>query len=116
MTPSDIRSTNCSSYPLLLAYLLLMLSLLNADMGTVGRPFLAASSRWNNAGASSATASKASFESHRQLYGSTVSIFEQSAVKSSPAIVTEAQNEKARRMAALALVVYAIGDGIRRQR
>jgi hypothetical protein len=115
MTLSDIRSTNYSSYPLLLAYLLLMLSLLNADMGTVGRPFLAASSR-NNAGASSATASKASFESHRQLYGSTVSIFEQSAVRSSPAIVTEAQNEKARRMAALALVVYAIGDGIRRQR
>ena len=93
--------------------MLLVLSLLNANMGTVGRPFFAASSR-NNAGATSARASKASFDSHPQLYGSSVSMFEQSAVNSSPASGTEAQNEKARRIAALALVVYAIGNGIRR--
>jgi hypothetical protein len=113
MTPLGVRSSHNSSYPLLLAYILLALSLLNANMGTVERPFLAASSR-NNAGATSATASKASFDSHPRLYGSTVSVFEQSAVHSSPTIGTEAQIEKARRIAALALVVYAIEDGIRR--
>jgi hypothetical protein len=113
MTPLGVRSSHNSSYPLLLAYMLLVLSLLNANMGTVGRPFLAASSR-NNAGATSATASKASFDSHAQLYGSTVSMFEQSAVNSSLTIGTEAQSKKVRRIAALALLVYAIGDGIRR--
>ena len=110
MTPLGEKSSDNSSYPLLLAYTLLVLSLLTASMGTVGRPFLAASSR-NNAGAS-ATASKASFDSHPRR--STASMFEQSAVNSSAAIGTAAQDEKARRIAALALVVYAIGNGIRR--
>jgi len=113
LTPIDIRASNNSSHPILLAYVLLVLSLMNASTGTVGQRFLTASSR-HNAAATGATAYKASFYSDPQRCGSSVSKFAQSAIGSSSWTRTEAQCDKIRRIAALALVLYATGDRIRR--
>lgn len=111
MTPIDIRVSHNSSYPILLAYVLLVLSLWNASTA-IGRRFLIASSR-NNGAATGATAYKA-FYSDPQRCGSSVSKFAQSAIGSSSWTGTEAQCDKIRRIAALVLVVYATGDRIRR--
>jgi hypothetical protein len=81
-----------------------VLSLLNADMGIVGRPFLSMSVG-NNAGVRSFESSKALIYSRLQLYRLPRSMREQFALTSSARIGVEADNEQVRRIAAVALMV-----------
>jgi hypothetical protein len=93
-----------SAYPLFLAYALIVLSLLNADMGIVGRPFLY-TSVGNNAGARSFAPPKAVDYSRPQLYRLPTSIGEQFTLGSSVRSGAEADNAQIRRIAAVALMV-----------
>lgn len=108
-----IRSSNSSAYALFLAYALIVLSLWKVDIGLIGRTGLTVSSG-NNVVATRFTPIKPPDES-RIHYRLLVSMLEQSGV--TPSVVgigTDAQNKEDRRLAALALMVYATGDGIRR--
>jgi hypothetical protein len=89
--------------------MLILLSLLNANMGIVERPFL--STVGNNAGVRSFGPSKASDYRRRQIYPLPTSMGKQLALRSSTRIKTEAYNEKVRRIAAVALIVYVTGNG-----
>ena len=105
-----IRSSNSSAYALFLAYALIVLSLWKVDIGLIGRTGLTVSSG-NNVVATRFAPIKPPDESrihHRLL----LSMLEHSGVN--PSARTEAQNKEARRLAALAVMVYATGDGIRR--
>ena len=114
MVTPVIRSSNNSSYPLLLAYALVLLSLWMVDMGFLGRAGLTVSGG-NNVVATRFPAIKPPDElrSHERLL---VSMLEQADVTSPAArIGADGQNEEeVRRLAALALIVYVTGDGIRR--
>jgi hypothetical protein len=106
-----IGSSNNSAYPLFLAYALVVLSLLKVDMGLIGRTGLTASGSNNVvATAFAPIRSPDEFGTHHRLL---VSMLE-SRVNPSTRIGTDAQNEEVRRLAALALMVYVAGDGIRR--
>lgn len=107
-----IGSSDKSAYPLFLAYALVVLSLWKVDTGLIGRKGLTASGD-NNVVATRFAAIKPPDESrtHDRLL---VSMLEQSGVNPSARIGTEAQNEEVRRLAALAVMVYVTGDGIRR--
>jgi hypothetical protein len=94
---------SASAYPLFLAYALIVLSLLNVDMGIVGRPFLY-SSVGNNAGARSFAPPKAVDNSRSQLYRLPTSVGEQFTLGSSVRIGVESDNAQARRIAAVALM------------
>ncbi len=105
-------SSDKSAYPLFLAYALVVLSLWKVDTGLIGRTGLTASGG-NNVVATRFAPIKLPDEArthHRLL----VSMLEQSGVNPSARIGTEAQNEEVRRRAALAVMVYVTGDGIRR--
>jgi hypothetical protein len=110
MTNPVIRSSNSSAYALFLAYALIVLSLWKVDIGLIGRTGLTVSSG-NNVVATRFAPVKPPDESrthHRLL----LSRLEHSGVN--PSARTEAQNKEARRLAALAVMVYVTGDGIRR--
>jgi hypothetical protein len=107
-----IRSSNSSAYALFLAYALIVLSLWKVDIGLIGRTGLTVSSG-NNVVATRSAPIKPPDES-RIHYRLLVSMLEQSGVTPSVGIATDAQNEEDRRLAALGLMVYATGDGIRR--
>jgi hypothetical protein len=112
MTNPVIRSSNSSAYALFLAYALIVLSLWKVDIGLIGRTGLTVSSG-NNVVATRFAPIKPPDES-RIHYRLLVSMLEQSDLTPSVGIGTDAQNEEDRRLAALALMVYATGDGIRR--
>jgi hypothetical protein len=99
-----MAASSTSAYPLFLAYALIVLSLLNADMSIVGRPFLY-TSVGNNAGARSFAPSKAVDYSRPQLYRQPISMGEQSTLGSWVRIGAEADNAQVRRIAAVALMV-----------
>jgi hypothetical protein len=107
-----IGSSNSSAYALFLAYALIVLSLWKVDIGLIGRTDLTVSSG-NNVVTTRFAPIKPPEESrtHDRLL---VSMLEQSGVTPSVGLGTHAQNKEDRRLAALALMVYAIGDGIRR--
>jgi hypothetical protein len=105
------NSSNNSAYALVLAYALVVLSLWKVDTGLIGRTGLAASGG-NNVVATRSAPIEASDEPTQ--YRLLVSMLEQSGVNPSARIGTDAQNEEVRRLAALALMVYVAGDGIRR--
>src|SRR5687768_8047000 len=89
-----------SAYPLFLAYALIVLSLLNAGMGTVGGPFLYTplyTSVGNNAGARSFAPLKAVDYSRPQLYRLPTSMGEQFTLGSSVRSGVEADNAQVRR-------------------
>jgi hypothetical protein len=111
-----IAVPSTSAYPLFLAYALIVLSLLNAEMGIVGQPFLY-TSVGNNAGVRSFAPSKALDYSRPQLYHLPKSISEQFTVGSSVKIGAEADNAQVRRIAAVALLVTLLElDGRRLMR
>jgi hypothetical protein len=97
-----VRST--SAYPLFLAYALIVLSLLNAEMGIVGRPF-SYSSVGYNAGVRSFATPKAVDYSRPQLYRLPTSMGEQFTLGSPVRIGAEADDAQVRRIAAVALMV-----------
>jgi hypothetical protein len=107
-----IWSSNSSAYALFLAYALIVLSLWKVDIGLIGRTGLTVSSG-NNVVATRFTPTKPPDES-RIHYRLLVSMLEQSGVTPSIGIGPDAQNKEDRRLAALALMVYVTGDGIRR--
>ena len=114
MVTPVIRSSNNSAYPLVLAYALILLSLWMVDMGLLGRagPIVSGD---NNVVATRFAAIKPPDElrSYERLL---VSMLEQADLTSPAArIGADDQNEEGvRRLAALALIVYVTGDGIRR--
>jgi hypothetical protein len=112
MANAVIGSSDNSTYPLFLAYALIVLSLWKVDMALIGRTGLAASGG-NNVVATRSNPIEPSDESRTQ-YRLLVSMLEQSGVNPSARIETDVQNEEVRRLAALALMVYVAGDGIRR--
>ena len=114
MATPNLRDSSSSAYALALAYGLVVLSLWNVHMGLVGRPWLAPPPTSNNTVGTSFTPTKAADESRSQVYRLLTSVVEPSAVNSSVAAGTEAENEEARRLTALSLIVYVTGDGIRR--
>jgi hypothetical protein len=105
-----IWSSNSSAYALFLAYALIVLSLWKVDIGLIGRTGLTVSSGNNVVATRFApiTPPDESRTHHRLL----LSMLEHSGVN--PSTRTEAQNKEARRLAALAVMVYVTGDGIRR--
>jgi hypothetical protein len=107
-----IWSSNSSAYALFLAYALIVLSLWKVDIGLIGRTGLTVSSG-NNVVATRFTPTKPPDES-RIHYRLLVAMLEQSGVTPSIGIGPDAQNKEHRRLAALALMVYVTGDGIRR--
>ncbi len=110
MANAVIGPSDNSAYPLFLAYALIVLSLWKVDIGLIGRTGLTVSSG-NNVVATRFAPIKPPDESrthHRLL----LSMLEHSGVN--PSARTEAQNKEARRLAALAVMVYVTGDGIRR--
>jgi hypothetical protein len=114
MATPIIRSSNSSAYALILAYALIVLSLWKVDMGLVGRPGFIA---WggDNAVARRFAPIQTADESRSQVYRLLASTLERSDTTSAGVGVgTEPQNEERRRLAALALMVYGSGDGIRR--
>jgi hypothetical protein len=114
MATPVIRSSNNSGYPLFPAYALILLSLWKVDMGLIGGTGLSVSGG-NNVVATRFAPIKPPDESrthHRLL----VSMLEQADVTTPTVrLGTDAQSEEeVRRLAALALIVYGTGDGIRR--
>jgi hypothetical protein len=105
-----IGPSDNSAYALFLAYPLIVLSLWKVDIGLIGRTGLTLSSG-NNVVATRFAPIKPSDESrtHHHLL---VSVLEHSCVN--PSARTEAQSKETRRLAALAVMVYVTGDGIRR--
>jgi hypothetical protein len=99
-----IAVPSTSAYPLFLAYALIVLSLLNSEMGIVGRPFLY-SSVGNNAGARSFAPPKAVDYSRLQFYRMPTSMGEQFTLSSSVRIGAEADDAQVRRRAAVALMI-----------
>jgi hypothetical protein len=93
-----------SVYALFLAYALIVLSLLNADMAIVRRPFLY-TPVGNNAGARSFAPPKAVEYSLPQLYRLPTSMDEQFTLGSSVRGGAEADDAQVRRIAAVALMV-----------
>lgn len=89
--------------------MLILLSLLNANMGIVERPFL--STVGKNAGVRSLGPSKAFDYRGRQIHPLPTSMGKQFALSSSTRIGTEDYNEKVRKIAAVALIVYVTGNG-----
>jgi hypothetical protein len=112
MAKAGIGSSSNSAYPLFLAYALVVLSLWKVDTGLIGRTGLAASGG-NKVVATRSAPIEPSDESRTQ-YRLLVSMLEQSGFNPSARIGTDPQNEEVRRLAALALMVYVAGDGIRR--
>jgi hypothetical protein len=113
MATPVIRSSNSSAYALVLAYALIVLSLWKVDMGLVGRPGFTA---WDgdNAVARRFAPTQIADESRSEVYRLLASTLERSDTPASAGVGTEPQNEERRRLAALALMVYVTGDGIRR--
>jgi hypothetical protein len=99
-----MAAPSTSAYSLFLAYALIMLSLLNADMGIVGRPFFYTSVS-NNAGARTLAPYKAVDHSRPQIYRLPTSLGEQFTLGSAVRSGAEADNAHARRIAAIALLV-----------
>jgi hypothetical protein len=93
-----------SAYALFLAYALIVLSLLNADMAIVRRPFLH-TSVGNNAGARSFAPYKAVDYPRPQIYGLPISVGEQFTLGSAVRSGADGGNAQARRIAAVALMV-----------
>ena len=113
MASPVIRSSDNSAYPLFLAYALILLSLWKVDLGLIGRTGVTVSGG-NNVIATRFAPIKPLDES-RTHYRLLLSVLESSDGTSAGRIGTEAQNEEeVRRLAALALIVYVTGDGIRR--
>jgi hypothetical protein len=106
------NSSNSSAYALLLAYALVVLSLWKVDTGLVGRPGFTASDG-NNAVARFAPTSTAD-DARAEVYHLLASMLEPSDATPSAAVKADPQNEELRRLAALTLMVYVAGDGIRR--
>jgi hypothetical protein len=68
----------------------------------------------NNAVAKRFAPTRTKDDSRSEVYRLLASVLEQSDATASAADGTEPQNEERRRLAALALMVYVAGDGIRR--
>ena len=100
------------AYPLFLAYALILLSLWKVDMGLIGRTRVASSG--SDHVIATRLARVESLDNSPTDYRLLVSMLEQSSVNPSARIGIDAQNEEVRRLAALALMVYVAGDGIRR--
>ena len=115
MATPTVRSSNTSAYALVLAYALVVLSLWKVDMGLVGRPGFTAGDG-NNAVATRFAPTQTADESLSEVYRLLASTLERSDTIASAGVGTgtEPQNEERRRLAALALMVYVTGDGIRR--
>jgi hypothetical protein len=113
MAAPNITSSNSSSYVLVLAYALIVLSLWKVDMGLVGRPGFTASGG-NTAVAQRFAATQTADESRSEVYHLFASMLERSDATPSGRVGTEPQDEELRRLAALALMVYVAEDGIRR--
>ena len=107
------NSSNSSAYALVLAYILVILSLWEVDTGLVGRPGFSAGGG-NNAGATRFAPTPTADDSRSEVYRLLSSVLEQSDATPSAAVLADPQNEELRRLAALALMVYVAGDGIRR--
>jgi hypothetical protein len=107
------HSSNSSAYPLLLAYALIVFSLCKVDTGLVGRRGFTA---WdgNNAVATRFAPIPTADDSRSEVYRLLASVLEQSDATPSAAVEADPQNEELRRLAALTLMVYVAGDGIRR--
>jgi hypothetical protein len=108
-----LNSSNSSAYALILAYGLVILSLWKVDTGLVGRPGFTA---WggNNAVATRFAPTPTADDSRSEVYRLLASMLEPSDATPSAAVEADPQNEELRRLAALTLMVYVAGDGIRR--
>jgi hypothetical protein len=113
MAAPNSTSSNSSAYAVILAYILLVLSLWKLDAGLVGRPGFTA---WggNNAVATRFAPTLTADESRSEVYRILASVLEQSDATPSPGIAVDPEDEELRRLTALALMIYATGDGIRR--
>jgi hypothetical protein len=107
------NSSNNSAYALVLAYALVVLSLWKVDLGLVGQPGFTA---WggNNAVATRFAPTRTADDSRSEVYHLLASMLEPSDATPSAAVGADPQNEELRRLAALTLMVYVAGDGIRR--
>jgi hypothetical protein len=108
------NSSNSSAYALLLAYALVVLSLWKVDTGLIGRPGSTAGGGNNTVATRFAPSRTADDDSRSEVYHLLASMLEASDATPSAAIGADAQNEELRRLAALTLMVYVAGDGIRR--
>jgi hypothetical protein len=106
------NSSTSSAYALVLAYALVVLSLWKVDLGLVGQPGFTA---WggNNAVATRFAPTRTPDDSGSEVYRLLASVLQSDATPSA-AVGADPQNEELRRLAALALMVYVAGDGIRR--
>jgi hypothetical protein len=113
MAARNSTSSNSSAYALILAYILIVLSLWKLDTGLIGRPGFTA---WggNNAVATRFAFTGTADESRSEVYRVLASVLEQSDAAPSPGIAVDPEDEELRRLTALALMIYATGDGIRR--
>ena len=108
MAAPNSTSSNSSAYAVILAHILLVLSLWKLDAGLVGRPGFTA---WN---ATTFAPTRTADESRSEVYRVLASVLEQSDATPSPVIAVDPEDEELRRLTALALMIYATGDGIRR--
>jgi hypothetical protein len=111
MAALNITSSNRSPYSLALAYALIVLSLSKVDAGLVGRPGFT-SWKGNSAVPTALAPTVTGDESRFEVYRLFASIVEPSDATPSPRVGADPENEELRRLTALALIVYLVGDGI----
>lgn len=112
MANSVSGSSDNSAYPLFLAYALILLSLWKVDMGLIGRTRLAATGGDNVV--TTRFARVEALDGSRTHDRLLASMLEHATADPLAKTGTDPQNEEVRRLAALALMVYVAGNGIKR--
>jgi hypothetical protein len=114
MAAPNRTSRNTSLYSLVLAYALIVLSLWKVDTGLVGRPQFTFRQGDSVVVRTTLAPTAAGDESRSEVYRLLASLLEPSDTPPSPGGGADPQNEELRRLTALALMVYAAGNGIKR--
>jgi hypothetical protein len=113
MAAPNSTSRNTSLYSLVLAYALIIFSLWKLDTGLVGRPQFTLRQD-DNAVVRTRLARTAARDESRSVYHLLASVLERSDTAQSPEPGADPQNEELRRLTPLALMVYVVGNGIKR--
>jgi hypothetical protein len=114
MAAPNSTSRNASLYSLVLAYALIVLSLWKVDTGLVGRPQFTFRQGDSAVVRTTLAPTAAGDESRSEVYRLLASLLERSDAAPSAGVGADLENEELRRLTALALMVYAAGNGIKR--
>src|SRR5687768_6021771 len=111
MAAPNSTSRNTSLYFLILAYALIVFSRWKVDTGLVGRPQFTFRQGDSVVVRTTLAPKAAGDESRSEVYRLLASLFELSDATASAGVGADLENEELRRLTALALMVYVVGNG-----